>query len=125
MKNCKVEEMFKLKRDELNTSIENKKVIEVVNTLMTSFDMKYTVLYQYEDFEPFNSNEYKVTFMKHCGTNGKENSIKNSLLEIFYLMHQLEQYKAVTWVQVLDINIDNLDDVYDFVITFILDENNL
>ena len=63
--------------------------------------------------------------IKGTGTNGQEGSIKNSLIEIAELLDNLESYEAITWAQVLDVAIDNIDDIYTFVITCTIDINKL
>lgn len=51
----------------------------------------------------------------HGSNNGR--SIKDSLTSAAKLLGDLEQYKEINWSQVLDVSIDNLDGIYDFVVT--------
>lgn len=88
--------------------------IEYIHWLIKKYSMKYIVLEQDDDMKP------QITFIKHTGTNGKERSIKQSLMDVYFLLNDLEQEERVEWAQVLDISIDVLDDVYDFAITLIL-----
>ena len=70
-------------------------------------------------------NTIQVFGLKHTGTNGKEGSIKNSLIEISKRLTSLEKIPEVDWAQVLNVSIDNADDVYTFLVTFTLKENSL
>ena len=54
---------------------------------------------------------------KKFGTNGEECSIKSSLINAADTLSKLEKRKEVDWAQVLDVSIDNLDDLYDFLFT--------
>jgi len=54
---------------------------------------------------------------KKFGSNGKECSIKSSLIDAAAMLTKLEKRKEVDWAQVLDVSIDNLDDLYDFLFT--------
>ena len=65
----------------------------------------------------------QLYFTKYAGTNGKEGSIKNSLADIVKILNKLDSSKEITWSQVLDVSIDNLDDVYSFLITCTVDPN--
>lgn len=88
--------------------------IEYIHWLIKRYRMKYVVLEHDENMKP------QITFIKHTGSNGKECSIKQSLMDIYFLLNDLEREERVEWAQVLDISIDVLDDVYDFAITLIL-----
>jgi len=88
--------------------------IEYIHWLIKRYRMKYVVLEHDENMKP------QITFIKHTGTNGKERSIKQSLMDVYFLLNDLEREERVEWTQVLDISIDVLDDVYDFAITLIL-----
>lgn len=88
--------------------------IEYIHWLIKRYRMKYVVLEHDENKKP------QITFIKHTGSNGKECSIKQSLMDIYFLLNDLEREERVEWAQVLDISIDVLDDVYDFAITLIL-----
>lgn len=54
---------------------------------------------------------------KKFGSNGLEGSIKSSLVSAADILTKLEKRKEVEWSQVLDVSIDNLDDLYDFLFT--------
>lgn len=60
--------------------------------------------------------------VKHTGTNGKEASIKNSLLEIYEMLNSIEQNEEVSNASCVDISIDNIDDVYAFLVRISLDK---
>lgn len=70
-------------------------------------------------------NSIQVFGLKHTGTNGKEGSIKNSLIEISKKLTSLEKIPEVDWAQVLNVSIDNADDVYTFLMTFTLKASSL
>lgn len=59
---------------------------------------------------------------KRMGTNGKECSIKNSLINAAATLTKLEKKKEIVWAQVLDVAIDNLDDLYTFLFTVVFDK---
>lgn len=52
----------------------------------------------------------------HLGTNGLENSIKNSLLQVATAMSILQTQRVIVNTTLSDVAIDVLDDVYDFVL---------
>ena len=54
---------------------------------------------------------------KKFGSNGEECSIKSSLVDAASILTKLEKRKEVEWAQILDVSIDNLDDLYDFLFT--------
>lgn len=60
--------------------------------------------------------------VKHTGTNGKEASIKNSLLEIYEILNLLEENEEISNASCVDISIDNIDDVYAFLVRISLDK---
>lgn len=70
-------------------------------------------------------NTVQVFGLKHTGSNGKEGSIKSSLIEISKKLTSLEKIPEVDWAQVLNVAIDNADDVYTFLVTFTLKANSL
>ena len=61
-------------------------------------------------------------FIKHTGTNGKEGSIKNSLLEIYEMLGKIEENPEISCVSVSHVSIDAADDVYAFLIRVALDK---
>jgi hypothetical protein len=79
--------------------------------------MTYPIVLTRED------GSVQLFFIKGTGTNGKEGSIKNSLIEVAELLEDLDEMEEITWSQVLDASIDNADDVYTFVITCTVDIN--
>lgn len=64
----------------------------------------------------------QLFFVKFSGTNGKEGSIKNSLIDVADILTKLEKRNEVEWAQVLDVSIDNIDDLYDFLLTCTLNK---
>ena len=92
----------------------NTKLYNFINALIKKYKMTYPVILTKSD------GTVQLYFIKGTGTNGKEGSIKNSLIEVAALLEELED---VTWTQVLDISIDNVDDVYTFVVTCTVDIN--
>lgn len=85
-----------------------------VKCLVEKYSMDNAVLEHDEKLNP------QLSFIKFTGTNGKEGSIKSSLLDVYHLLNDLDGDSCVKWSQVLDISIDNLDDVYAFLVTLIL-----
>lgn len=95
----------------------NKKLYDFIVSLLKKYKMTYPIVLIRQD------GSIQLYFIKGTGTNGKEGSIKSSLQEIASLLDTLENSEEITWSQVLDISIDNLDDVYTFVITCTVDIN--
>ena len=71
------------------------------------------------------NGEVQVYAVKCTGSNGKENSIKTSLEEVAKILTKLDSKSEIQWSQVLDVSIDNIDDLYAFVITFVLDADKV
>jgi hypothetical protein len=67
------------------------------------------------------TNDARISLVYHTGTNGAEGSIKNSLLEVYNFLNDVEQMENVKRVDVADISIDRPDDVYAFAITIYID----
>lgn len=91
---------------------QNKKIYKAVNDIVSTFDFKCPVV------ETKINGEVQVYVVKHTGSNGKEGNIKTSLEEIAKILGKLESRADIQWAQVLDVSIDNIDDLYAFVITF-------
>lgn len=97
----------------IDASIDiNDETKEQLEMLMYEFGLKHYVVQNDEN------GIIQVAFVQKCGTNGKEGSIKNSLLDLYYLLNRLEQNQHINWTTVLDASIDNADDVYYFTVTF-------
>lgn len=87
------------------------KLHDDVLTLCKDFDLMWPVLM-------FKSNgDIQLFAAKKFGSNGEECSIKSSLIDAADILSKLEKRKEVNWAQVLDVSIDNLDDLYDFLFT--------
>ena len=85
----------------------------LLNTIIEKYDINNGILWNDED-------DYCLSFVKHTGSNGKECSIKSSLIEMSNLLEILENDVDIKPVQMTDVSIDNLDDVYDFAILITL-----
>ena len=92
---------------------QNKKIYKAVTDIVSTFDLQCPVV------QTKINGEVQVYAIKRSGTNGKENSIKTSLEEVAKILSKLESRSDVQWSQVLDVAIDNIDDMYTFVITFV------
>ncbi len=95
----------------------NTKLYEFINKLLKDYKLTYPTVLTKSD------SSVQLFFVKGTGTNGKECSIKSSLIEVAGLLDDLDKMKEITWSQVLDASIDNLDDIYTFVITCTIDIN--
>ena len=100
-------------------TIQNKKIYKVVTDIVTAFDLVSPVV------QTKINGEVQVYAVKHTGSNGKENSIKTSLEEVAKILAKLDSKSEIQWSQVLDVSIDNIDDLYAFVITFVLDPDKV
>jgi len=95
----------------------NSNLYNFINSLVQNYKMTYpTVL-------TLNDGTVQLFFVKGGGSNGKEGSIKNSLIEVAALLEELDDMEEITWSQVLDASIDNIDDIYNFVVTCTIDIN--
>lgn len=97
----------------------NKKIYKVVNDVVSTFELQCPVV------QTKVNGEVQVYAIKITGTNGKENSIKSSLEEIAKILGKLESKSEIQWAQVLDVAIDNIDDLYTFVLTFVFDQEKV
>lgn len=66
-------------------------------------------------------NTFQLYYLVNKGSNGAECSIKQSLVDMVQLMNALEEYDEIKWVQVLDVAIDNVDDLYTYLVTVEID----
>ena len=89
----------------------SEKLRDDVLTLCNEFDLLWPVLLIKND------GSIQLFAARKFGTNGKECSIKSSLIEAADILSKLEKRKEVQWAQILDVSIDNLDDLYDFLFT--------
>lgn len=67
------------------------------------------------------TGQVTVFALKHTGSNGKECSIKNSLMEIYNLLESIDEHEEVVNSSCTDVAIDNLDDVYTFSLAIYID----
>lgn len=100
-------------------TIKNKKIYKVVTDIVNTFDLVSPVV------QTKINGEVQVYAVKCTGSNGKENSIKTSLEEVAKILTKLDSKSEIQWSQVLDVSIDNIDDLYAFVITFVLDADKV
>ena len=95
----------------------NAQLYEFINMLLKDYKLTYPIVLTRSD------GSVQLFFVKGTGTNGKECSIKNSLIDVAELLEDLDEMEEITWSQVLDASIDNIDDIYTFVITCTIDIN--
>lgn len=98
---------------------QNKKIYKVVTDLVDTFELVNPVV------QTKINGEVQVYAVKYTGTNGKENSIKSSLEEVAGILGKLDKKAEIQWSQVLDVAIDNIDDLYTFLITFVFDADKV
>lgn len=67
----------------------------------------------------------QLFFIMGGGSNGEECSIKSSLIKAVQVLNGLEKFNEINWTQILDVSIDNIDDVYNFVVTCTIDNVSL
>lgn len=67
----------------------------------------------------------QLFFIMGGGSNGEEYSIKSSLIKAVQVLNGLENFNEINWTQILDVSIDSLDDVYNFVVTCTIDNVSL
>ena len=89
----------------------NTKIFSFINQLCNDYNLGYPVVLSKAN------NKAQLFFIFGTGTNGSENSIKNSLLQVYELLNELQGIDYINWATVLDVSIDTCDDVYTFVIT--------
>ena len=100
-------------------TIQNKKIYKFVTDIVNTFELSAPVV------QTKVNGEIQVYAIKHTGSNGKENSIKSSLEEMAKLLGKLESKSEIVWAQILDVSIDNIDDLYSFVVTFVLNKDKV
>lgn len=97
----------------------NENLYNFIQTIRKTFNCTYPTVLGTGD------NEIQVFIIKGCGSNGQECSIKSSLIEVAKMLDRLDKTEQITWSQVLDVSIDNLDDVYNFLVTFTININEI
>lgn len=90
---------------------DSEKLREDVMNLCTNFEFLWPVVLIKGD------GTIQLFAAKKFGSNGLEGSIKSSLVSAADILTKLEKRKEINWAQVLDVSIDNLDDLYDFLFT--------
>lgn len=96
---------------------DSDKLREDVLSLCKDFELLWPVLLIRSD------GSIQLFAAKKFGSNGEECSIKSSLIDAADILGKLEKRKEVEWAQVLDVSIDNLDDLYDFLFTVTLNKD--
>ena len=94
-------------------------VYELIQTLLKKYKLGYPVVLSKLD------NTANIYFIRHTGTNGKEGSIKSSLLQMYNLLNSLDNEDEINWSQILDVSIDSVDDLYSFVILCSINLNDI
>lgn len=98
------------KTNESISESKNKIILDIID----NHNLQYAVV------ERNDKGELCITSVKFLGSNGKECSIKSSLLELYQILDSLDKEENILASFVMDVNIDNLDDLYSFAITVIL-----
>lgn len=94
---------------------DSQKLHDDILTICSDFEFLWPVLL-------FRDNgDVQLFAAKKFGSNGAECSIKSSLIEAADILSKLEKRKELKWAQVLDVSIDNLDDLYDFLFTVVFE----
>ncbi len=93
-------------------TIQNKKIYKATKEICDEFDLVCPII------ETKINGEVQVYTIINLGTNGKEGSIKSSLEDVAQILNSLDKRSDIKWSQVLDVAIDNIDDLYYFLITF-------
>lgn len=92
---------------------------ELIQTLLKKYKLGYPVVLSKQD------NTANIYFIRYTGTNGKEGSIKSSLLQMYNLLNSLDNEDEINWSQILDVSIDSVDDLYSFVILCSINLNDI
>lgn len=98
---------------------DNPNVLAIIKTLSKKFAITEPVVVQYL------TGDAAVYGIKHTGTNGKEGSIKNSLLEMYNTLNSLQEMDEIGNASVCNVSIDSLDDVYAFLVRITLTKSFL
>lgn len=67
-----------------------------------------------------NRNEYQLFTVYNNGTNQGDGNILKPMKKMVNILEKLQDNEHVSWCQILDTYIDNMDDVYSWYITIIL-----
>ena len=94
---------------------DNASVLNLMKTFSKKFGITELVVVNYI------TGGAAVYGIKHTGTNGKEGSIKNSLLEMYNTLNSLQEMPEVSNASVCNVSIDSADDVYAFLVRISLD----
>lgn len=105
------------KQDGYNGFYVNDDLHQYLQDLSKTYELLYPVILRKND------GSWQAFFVKYSGENGLSGSIKDSLTEIADILDDFDSTDEVTWSQVLDISIDNVDDTYAFLITIEIDVN--
>lgn len=100
-------------------TIQNHKIYKAVKEIVNTFDLKCPIV------QTKINGEVQFYGVKQTGTNGEECSIKSSLEEVAKILGKLDSRSDVKWSQILDVSIDNVDDLYGFVITFVFNQDKV
>lgn len=101
--------------NEPNLTFDGEKQIKIDNVL--SQINKIDKIRRFRIWECEYTKNPLISCVYHTGTNGAEGSIKNSLIEVYDVLNQMEKWENVNHVDVADVSIDRPDDLYDFAIT--------
>ena len=92
-----------------------KKLYNFIKSLIDDFDFTYPTVLETE-------GKLQLFFIKgEGGYDEQEKTIKNGLEDVAKILGKLENKDAVTWSQVLDVSIYNIDNCYNFLVTCTID----
>ena len=96
-------------------AIANEKLYNFIKSLIDDFDFTYPTVLETE-------GKLQLFFIKgEGGYDEQEKTIKNGLEDVAKILGKLENKDAVTWSQVLDVSIDNVNNCYNFLVTCTID----
>lgn len=92
-------------------ALYNEKLYNYIKSLVNEFDFTYPTVLESE-------GKLQIFFVKgEGGYDEKEKSIKKGLEDVAKILGKLEAKDEITWAQVLDVAINNIGNVYNFLVT--------
>lgn len=96
-------------------ALYNNKFYNFIKGLVSEFDFTYPTVLETE-------GKLQIFFVKgEGGYDEKEKSIKKGLEDVAKVLGKLEAKDEITWAQVLDVSINNVGNVYNFLVTCTID----
>ena len=99
-------------------ALYNEKLYNYIKGIIEEFGFTYPTVLESE-------GKVQLFFVKgEGGYEEKEKTIKKGLEDVAKILGKLEGKDEITWAQVLDVSIDNIGNVYNFLVTCNIETTN-